>query len=121
MNGADEIWVDAQLSPSLAPWIIEKFDVQARSVKWLGLRDASDEQIFEAARAAEAIVMTKDADFVRLLASHGAPPYVVWLTFGNTTNARVRQVLEHTLESALRLIQSGEALVEIGSPEFGAG
>lgn len=33
----------------------------------LGLRDASDPEIFCRARAAGAVVMTKDRDFIRLL------------------------------------------------------
>ena len=104
------VWIDAQLSPALAPWIEDTFGVRARSVSRLGLRDATDDEIFEAARAA---VVTKDADFGRLLAERGPPPRVVWLTFGNTSNARAREVLRTTLPDALSLLASGEALVEI--------
>ncbi len=42
------IWVDAQLSPALAPWLTENFQVEAYSVKYLGLRDATDDEIFDA-------------------------------------------------------------------------
>ena len=111
------VWIDAQLSPALAPWIEDKFGVRAASASRLGLRDATDEGIFEAARAADAVVLTKDADFVRLLTERGPPPRVVWLTFGNTSNARTREVLRATLSDALSLLASGEALVEIaGAP-----
>ena len=113
MNARAEIWVDAQLSPSLAPWIEATFGLSARSAKRLGLHEATDAQIFQAARAANAVVMTKDADFLRLLALHGPPPRVLWLTFGNTTNAHVRDVLTRTLPAALAYLESGEALVEI--------
>ena len=61
------IWVDEQLSPSLDPWIDEHFGIQAFSVKYLGYQSASDEDTFAAAREAGVVVMTKDADFVRLL------------------------------------------------------
>ena len=107
------VWIDAQLSPALAPWIEDTFGVRARSVSRLGLRDATDDEIFEAAREADAAVVTKDADFGRLLAERGPPPRVVWLTFGNTSNARARAVLRTTLPDALSLLASGEALVEI--------
>lgn len=33
------IWIDAQLSPSIAVWIIENFDVKA-----FALRDSEDEE-----------------------------------------------------------------------------
>ena len=51
----------------------------------LGLRDAEDEEIFQAAKAAGAVVLTKDADFRHLLDRFGPPPQVLWLTRGNTS------------------------------------
>ena len=45
-----KIWTDAQLSPTIAKWIDEEFDVEAKAVRDLGLRDASEPEIFEAAR-----------------------------------------------------------------------
>jgi len=114
-----EIWVDAHLSPSLAAWISEHAPATATSVQRLGLRDARDEDIFAAARAAGSVVMTKDADFVRLVRQHGPPPRVLWLTFGNTSNAHVRDVLATTLRPALALLAQGEALVEIGQRPAG--
>ena len=57
------LWLDAQLSPAMASWISGEFFVQAVAVRDLGLRDAKDPEIFLAARKANALVMTKDADF----------------------------------------------------------
>ena len=106
-------WIDAQLSPALAPWLTETFEVEAYSAKFLGYRDASDKAIFEAAREVEAVVITKDADFVSMLELHGSPPQVLWLTLGNTTNAHLKIVLKETFQQALTLLESGEDLVEI--------
>lgn len=55
------IWVDAQLSLRTARWIAANFPVAAAPLRDLGLRDASDEEIFAAARTANAIVFTKDS------------------------------------------------------------
>jgi predicted nuclease of predicted toxin-antitoxin system len=107
------LWIDAQLSPALAPWITQRFGVSAFSVKHLGLRDSEDPDIFQAARAASAVVMSKDSDFVRLLEQHGPPPKILWVTLGNTSNARMREVLEQTFVKALALLDGGESLVEI--------
>jgi len=108
------LWIDAQLSPSLAAWVNEKYkDVQTSSVRALGLRDATDIEIFMSARKANAVIMTKDEDFSRLLADKGSPPFIIWITCGNTSNARMRQVLEKHLLVALSLIKNGEKLVEI--------
>jgi predicted nuclease of predicted toxin-antitoxin system len=52
-----------------------------------------DAEIFQAARLAKAVVMTKDADFAELVGRLGSPPQVLWVTCGNTTDARLRQIL----------------------------
>lgn len=41
------IWLDAQLSPSLAAWLNRNFDnIEVNSVRALGLRDSSDIEIY---------------------------------------------------------------------------
>ncbi|WP_416208272.1 DUF5615 family PIN-like protein [Halomonas sp.] len=107
------LWVDAQLSPHLAPWITEQLGVEAYSARWLGYRDASDEVIFTAARQSDVVVLTKDRDFPDLLERYGPPPKVIWVTMGNTTNARLREVLQRLLPAALELVIKGESLVEL--------
>ncbi len=107
------IWIDAQLSPSIAEWICATFSVRASPLRELGLRDAKDLQIFRAAREADAVILTKDADFARLLAQHGPPPRVIWLTCGNTSNTNLQRILSATLLRAIALIESGESIVEI--------
>ena len=77
---------------------------------------ATDEAIHAAARAAGAVVLTKDNDFVRLLERHGSPPKVIWLTCGNTSEAALQQILTRHLATAFSLLDGGEELVEIGSP-----
>ena len=94
-------------------WLSEHHAVEAFSARRLGLHDATDEAIFEAARDAAAIVMTKDRDFVRLLTRAGPPPQVIWITCGNTSNARMREILQQTLTNALGLLREGEPFVEI--------
>lgn len=107
------IWVDAQLPPAIAPWIAASFNYDARSVRSLGLRDAEDREIFTAARIANAIVLTKDSDFVGLVALRGSPPKIILLTCGNTSNERLRAILTNALEKAMNLLEQGEDIVEI--------
>jgi predicted nuclease of predicted toxin-antitoxin system len=107
------VWIDAQISPALADWMSAQFGVEARALRDLGLRNATDREIFFAARAADAVLVTKDSDFVRLVELHGAPPRVLWLTIGNTSNARLREVLSINWVNVERLIRGGERLVEI--------
>lgn len=110
------IWIDAQLSPAIAKWINDSFPVQAVALRELGLRDASDRQIFDAAKQAGVVVMTKDRDFIELVSRYGSPPQVIWLTCGNTSNVRLKQILAFTLSKAIDLLSDGESLVEIASP-----
>lgn len=107
------IWVNAQISPAIAAWIAKTFSVEAVAVRDLQLRDAIDTEIFNAARNANAIVLTKDSDFVDLVNTHGIPPQVLWLTCGNTSNARLKVILSKTLRQALAILASGEKVVEI--------
>jgi predicted nuclease of predicted toxin-antitoxin system len=107
-------WLDAQLSPALAVWLRMRFSLDANAVRELGLRDAEDAEIFAAARRAEAVVITKDSDFVELLQRHGPPPQVLWLRCGNTSNPRLKQILTQALPDVLPMLQDGEPLVEIG-------
>ena len=108
-----KLWIDAQLSPTLARWLSEQYAIEASPVRDLGLRDATDEAIFGAARDARAVVMTKDRDFVQLLDRAGPPPQVVWVTCGNTSNARMREILHRNFSDALSLLRAGEPLVEV--------
>jgi predicted nuclease of predicted toxin-antitoxin system len=107
------VWIDAHLSPALAPWIAETFQVEARPLRDLGLRGGTDQAIFMAARKADAIVMSKDRDFADLVNRLGPPPAVLWVTCGNTSNVRLRVILRETLPAALELVRRGEPLVEI--------
>lgn len=108
------VWTDAQLSPALAPWLRATFGIEATAVRDLGLRDAEDPAIFAAARAAGAAVLTKDSDFVGLVARHGPPPAIIWLTCGNTSNAALQGILAAAWPRVATLLAAGEALVEIG-------
>jgi predicted nuclease of predicted toxin-antitoxin system len=106
-------WLDAQLPPALAPWLTTTFGIPAHPVRDLGLREAKDPEIFQAARDAKAVVLTKDSDFVEFVARLGPPPQIIWITCGNTTNARLREILGKSLPTAMPLIEAGEPLVEI--------
>lgn len=107
------IWIDAQLPPSIAAWLSATFGVNAIAIKDLGLRDSQDTEIFAAARTANAVIMTKDSDFVDLVTRLGIPPQILWVTCGNVTNRHLRQVLIQTFPNALRLLQESEHIVEI--------
>ncbi|WAC10965.1 DUF5615 family PIN-like protein [Dyadobacter pollutisoli] len=106
------IILDAHLPPGLAAWINTNFQIECYSAHFLNLRNAEDAEIFSIARAHNAIVITKDDDFVSLLNRNGSPPKVIWLTCGNTSKSRLKEILSVNLVPALELLQNTD-LVEI--------
>ncbi|MGG6268557.1 DUF5615 family PIN-like protein [Leptolyngbya sp. AN03gr2] len=110
-----KIWVDAQLPPTLANWLTATFGVEASALRDLSLRDAQDIEIFEAARSQNAVILTKDSDFIDLVCRLGTPPQILWLTCGNVTNRNLRQLLSATLLDALERLRQGETIVEISN------
>jgi len=108
-----KVWVDAQLPPGICAWLGSEFGVEATGIRELGLRDANDGDIFDAAREADVVIMSKDADFVDLVDRLGPPPQIIWVTCGNTTNAALRRFLAATLGPAVELIEQGEPLVRL--------
>ena len=82
-------------------------------VRELGLRDAEDLEIFQKAQDSRAVVMTKDEDLVHLVERNSPPPQVIWVTSGNMPNKRFKLLLFKTLQDAISLIESKEAVVEI--------
>jgi predicted nuclease of predicted toxin-antitoxin system len=108
-----KLWLDNQLPPALARWMRTTFSVECVPVRELNLERAPDLAIFHAAREAQAVVMTKDGDFVSLLEEHGAPPQVIWVSCGNTSNAGMRRLIEAAWPTILTMIQRGETLIEL--------
>lgn len=109
-----KFWVDAQLPPALATWLSEQFDVEGVSLRDLGLRDAADIKIFQAAQQQNVVLVSKDNDFVELVARYGTPPQLLWVTCGNVSNKKLHEVFGRLFQEALTLLKSGQPIVEIG-------
>ena len=109
-----KFWIDAQLPPLLAAWITEQFHVEAFSLRALGLRDATDAAIFQAAQQHGIVIISKDSDFVELVSRYGSPPQLIWVTCGNVTNRQLQIVFNKTFTTSLELLAAGQVMVEIG-------
>jgi predicted nuclease of predicted toxin-antitoxin system len=81
-----KFWIDAQLPPLLAEWLSAQFNVEAVALRTLGMRDAADEEIFQAAQQQDIVIISKDSDFVELISRYEPPPQLIWVTCGNVTN-----------------------------------
>ncbi len=110
-------WIDAQLPPQLASWLNQTFKVDAHALFDLDLGDAEDEQIFHKARQQDAVIISKDSDFVEMVLRLGTPPQLLWVTCGNVTNRRLQSILTQVFPRAQELLTAGEAVVEIADLE----
>ncbi|MEO0557862.1 MAG: DUF5615 family PIN-like protein [Bacteroidota bacterium] len=107
------LWIDAMLSPALAPWITEVFDgVEAFSLKWLGLHEMKDPPLFNEARKAGAVLLSKDVDHADEATRRGSPP-VIWVRAGNTSTRAMKEILSAQLPAALDALRAGESVAEL--------
>ena len=83
---------DANLSPSLVSRLRAEFP-DSRHVRDVGLREASDEQIWAHAKASGYVIVSKDRDFQERSFVEGAPPRVVWLDVGNAGTGQIADLL----------------------------
>jgi predicted nuclease of predicted toxin-antitoxin system len=106
-------WLAAQLPPAPAAWLAQRFSVEALALRNLGLRDAADATIFEAARRAGVVLISNDSDFVELVSRFGPPPQLLWLTCGNVTNRCLQALFGQMFGEAMSLFAAGQAMVEL--------
>jgi predicted nuclease of predicted toxin-antitoxin system len=111
-----KLWLDQMLPRRLCDPIREWTGCE---VSHVGTQYLEDADIFEAARAAGAVVVSKDSDFLPMVRRLGAPPQFLWLRCGNCSNRELERILEATLGDAIRLLRRGEPIVEI-TGAFGA-
>ena len=105
-----KLWLDQMLPRRLCDPIAEWTD---REVWHVGTQYPEDEDIFQAARSAGAVVVTKDSDFISLVERLGTPPQLIWLRCGNCSNPELERILKATLPTALEWLDKGEPIVEI--------
>ncbi len=70
-------------------------------------------EIFRYAKENGYVIMSKDGDFLRKIEEFGTPPSLIWITCGNTSNEKLREILGKTLQDVLDMLEDGESVVEI--------
>lgn len=53
---------------------------------------------------------------VDLVIRLGSPPQILWVTCGNTSNAKLKTILTKAWPVAERLLNAGEKIIEISDP-----
>ncbi|MQY30323.1 DUF5615 family PIN-like protein [Nocardia aurantia] len=106
--------VDAQLPPALARAITgEGHD--AIHVCDIELTSASDHAVWEEATRLEAVIVTKDEDFVTISRSRGgdSTPAVVWLRAGNCSKKALLEGFLPILPTVVHMLAAGERFIEV--------
>lgn len=103
-------FVDAQLPPGLARWIAER-GYHAKHVSDVGMLAASDHEIARWAEAEEAVLVSKDEDFLTLRMPDRFA--FIWLRCGNCTNRVLIEWMTARWEQLIVLLEQGERMVEV--------
>ena len=88
---------DHHLSHKLVARLADLFPGSTHT-RLLGFERADDPILWSHAKAHDLTIVTLDADFSDLSVLRGHPPKVVWLRCGNSTVARVEQLLRANAE-----------------------
>ena len=102
--------IDAQLPPALCQWLQARGHA-AVHVYDIGLGGASDEAIADRAVADQAMLISKDEDFLilRLPDRFG----LLWLRCGNATNRALSAWLDARWDRVEALLAAGERMIEL--------
>jgi predicted nuclease of predicted toxin-antitoxin system len=77
-----KLLLDENLSPRL-PALLADIYPGSSQLELVGLRGATDAAVWDYAKAAGFVLVSKDNDFRQMSFHYGAPPKVVWLRVGN--------------------------------------
>ena len=103
------------LSPRAARDLADRF-LEIRHVREFGLTAIEDTNIRSFAAKNGYAVVTKDSDYLDLLARYGHPPKIVHLGFGNCSNAVLVRTLDAYRDAIEALWSSDDGVLRIRFP-----
>ena len=106
------VLVDAQLPPGLARWISDHGH-QATHVFEISLQTGDDQVIWEHARRQNAVIISKDEDFVDRWLLDETPVVLIWIRKGNCSNEALMTWFEPLWPETLRRLEEGERFIEL--------
>lgn len=83
-----------------------------------GLSKASDEAVWEYAKAHNYIIVSKDSDFLHRAMFYSAPPKVIWLRIGNASTQDILHCLQNHWKEIMLFEKSPDESVLILPTEF---
>jgi predicted nuclease of predicted toxin-antitoxin system len=104
--------IDAQLPPALATRLCEAGHEATHLTDHLA-GDADDREVAELAATLDAVLVTKDEDFVDLSMRAVLSTPFLWIRSGDMTTRRLWAMLEPSLPTIVEAFNSGERIVEL--------
>jgi predicted nuclease of predicted toxin-antitoxin system len=104
--------IDNQLSVGLSKYL-QTHGLSALHVCECQLERASDQEIWNYAKAHGCAIVSKDEDFLYLSGNDPAGPPFVWVRLGNCRNEDLFRAFESVLKDLQELIATGAKVVEI--------
>ena len=108
-----KLLLDENLSRRLLPFLQHDYPGSTQ-VALVGLESATDQAVWQYAKANGYVIVTRDADFEELALVWGQPPQVIWIKAKNQSRAATLNMLlenKALIEQALMIDQ--QACVEI--------
>ena len=105
--------LDEQLSRKLVAWFRNNGHDAIHVEDALGAA-SGDSAIVRFAKARQAVIVSKDADFRGLLGTVPDAPQLVWIRLGNTTTRALQDVLASEWPRLIDALIRGEPVVEVG-------
>jgi predicted nuclease of predicted toxin-antitoxin system len=104
--------VDNQLPPALARFIQFDLRAEATHVADLGLRDATDAEVWAYATATDSILISEDEDFVSMFLNKPTAR-LVWVRIGNCRRVFLLDVFRSIWPRIIERLEDRDRFIEI--------
>ena len=104
--------VDNQLPPALARFIQSELQARAVHVIDVGLRDATDAEVWRYASANDLVLISKDEDFAQMILSRPTAR-LIWVRVGNCRRSFLLDLFQRLWPRISERLDGGDSFVEI--------
>ncbi|WP_428400343.1 DUF5615 family PIN-like protein [Niabella insulamsoli] len=103
------LWLDVNISPVIAKWMIDELALNAHSAYTLQLYDKTDFEIYQMAKpSGDVIIISKDVDFSELITRLGAPPKLININIGNCDNRYLWSRIKPQIQDLIRRLSCAD-------------
>ncbi len=104
--------IDGQLPPALARYLQSDLGCEATHVNDLGLREASDVELWIYASENDLVVISRDEDFVSL-ALRRETTQLIWVRLGNCRRRTLLSLFSNAWPEIIRLLTANNRIIEL--------